>query len=42
MLGEGEMPFNIFVDEGPAEEGFERPENVDSDSIICKILTILV
>ena len=32
ILGEGEMPFNIFADEGPAEEVFERPENVNSDS----------
>ena len=42
ILGEGEMPFNNFADEGPAEEVFEHTENVNSDSIICKTLTILV
>ena len=42
ILGESEMPFNIFADEGPAEEVFERTENVNSDSIICETLTILV
>ena len=36
------MPFNIFADVGPAEEVFERTENVNSGSIICKTLTILV
>ena len=32
------MPFNIFADEGPAEEVFERTENVNSDSIIFAFL----
>ena len=36
------MPFNIFADEGPAEEVFERTENVNSDSIIWETLTVLV
>ena len=36
------MPFNIFADEGPAEEVFEHTENANSDSIICETLTILV
>ena len=36
------MPFNIFADEGPAKEVFERPENVNSDSIICETLTLPV
>ena len=36
------MPFNTFADEGPAEEVFERTKNVNSDSIICETLTILV
>ena len=36
VLGRDEMPFNIFADEGPAEEVFARTENVNSDSIICK------
>ena len=36
------MPFNIFADEGPAEEVCERTENVNSDMIICETLTILV
>ena len=35
------MSFNIFADEGPAEEVFERTENVNSDSISCETLTIL-
>ena len=35
------MPFNIFANEGPVEEVFERTENVNSDSIICETLTIL-
>ena len=42
ILREGEMPFNIFADEGPADEVFERTENVNTDSIICETLTILV
>ena len=42
ILGEGEMPFNIFADEWLAEEVFERTENVYSGSIICETLTILV
>ena len=41
-MGEDEMPFTFFADEGPAEEVFEHTENVNSDSIICKTLTILV
>ena len=36
------MPFNIFADGEPAEEVFERTENVNRDSIICQTLTILV
>ena len=36
------MPFNIFADEGLAEEVFERTENVYSGLIICETLTILV
>ena len=36
------MPFNIFADEGPNEEVFKCTENVNSDSIICETLTILV
>ena len=36
------MPFKIFADGGPAEEVFERTENLNSDSIICETLTILV
>ena len=36
------MPFNIFADEGPAEEFFERTENVKSDLIIWETLTILI
>ena len=36
------MSFNFFAEEGPAEEVFERNENVNSDSIICETLTILV
>ena len=42
ILVEGEMPFNIFANEGLAEEVLERTENVYSGLIICKILTILV
>ena len=42
ILGEGEIPFNIFADEGPDEEVFERTENVNSDSIIYETLAILV
>ena len=34
------MPFNISADEEPAEEVFERTENVNSDLIICQTLTI--
>ena len=34
---EGEMPFNIFANGGPAEEVFGHTENVNSDLIICKI-----
>ena len=36
------MPFNIFADEGLAEEVFERTDNVNSGSIIFEALTILV
>ena len=36
------MPFNIFADEGPAEEVCERTENLYSDTIICETLTIMV
>ena len=36
------MPFNISADEEPAEEVFERTENVNNDSIICETLTIPV
>ena len=36
------MPFNIFADEWPAEEVFERTENVYSGLIICETQTILV
>ena len=36
------MPFNIFADEGLAEEVFERTENVYSGLIICETLTNLV
>ena len=42
ILGEGEMPFNIFANEGHAVEVFERTENVYSSLNICEILTILV
>ena len=42
VSGEGEMPFDIFANEGLAEEVFERTENVYSGLIICEILTILV
>ena len=36
------MPFNIFADEGLAEEVFARTENAHSGSIICETLPILV
>ena len=36
------MPFNIFADEGLAEEVFELTENMYSGSNICETLTILV
>ena len=42
ILGEGEMPVDIFADEGLSEEVFERTESVHSGSIICETLTILV
>ena len=42
ILDEGEMPFNIFADEGLAEEVLKRTENFYSGSIICETLTILV
>ena len=42
ILGEGEMPFNIFANKGHAVEVFERTENVCSSLNICEILTILV
>ena len=42
FLGEGEMPFDNFADEGPAEKVCERTENVYSDSIICETITIPV
>ena len=42
ILGEGVMPFDIFANEGLAEEVFDRTENVYSSLIICEILTILV
>ena len=37
ILGEGEMPFNVFAD-----EVFERTENVNSNLIICETLAVLV
>ena len=37
ILGEGEMPFNVFAD-----EVFERIKNVNSNLIICETLAILV
>ena len=34
------MLFNLFADEEPAEEVFERTENVSCDSIICETLNL--
>ena len=36
------MPFNIFAAEGPSEEVLKRTKHVNSDSIICETLAILV